>query len=52
MIHGPRGWQLELLKGAEKYQMGLYVGGATHSCPGIVFGFPPISRTQQTLKNS
>ena len=48
MIHGPSGWQLELLKGAEKHQMGLDVIGATH--PGVIFGQPPISRTQQTLE--
>ena len=30
MIHGPHGWQLELLKGAEKDQMGLDVIGASH----------------------
>ena len=42
MIHGPRGWQLELLKGAEKHQMGLVVIGASY--PGVVFGQPPISR--------
>ena len=48
MIHGPSGWQLELLKGAEKHQMGLDVIGATH--PGVIFGQPPILRTQQTLE--
>ena len=30
--------------------MGIYVIGTTHPCPGVVFGFPPISRTQQTLE--
>ena len=44
MIHEPSCWQLELLKGAEKLQMGLVFIEATH--PGVVFGQPPISRTQ------
>ena len=48
MIYGPCGRQLELLKGAEKHQMGLYVIGATHT--GVIFGKPPISRLQQTLE--
>ena len=55
MIHGPSGWQLELLKGAEKHhlkgaekhQMGLDVIWATHL--GVIFGQPPILRMQQTL---
>ena len=48
MLHGPLGRQLELLKSAEKHQMGLDVIGATHQ--GVIFGRPPISRTQQTLE--
>ena len=50
MIHGPRGRQLELLKGAEKHQMGLYVVRVRVMHPGVVFGQPPMSRTQQTLE--
>ena len=38
--YGPLGWQLELLKGTEKHQMGLIVIGATHQ--GVVFVLPPI----------
>ena len=44
MIHRPHGRQLELLKGAEKHQMGLNVIRASH--PGVIFWQPPISRTQ------
>ena len=47
-IHGSSGWHLELLKGADKYQMGLYVIWASR--PGAVLGQPPIWRKQQTLE--
>ena len=47
-IHGSSGWHFELLNGADKHQMGLYVIWASR--PGVVFGQPPILRTQQTLE--
>ena len=47
-IHGPRGWQLELLKGAEKHKTFFDVMGATRAVG--IFGGPSVSRAQQTLE--
>ena len=45
-----RGRQLELLKGAEKRQMGLNVMGGTH--PGVIVGCLPFRGRNRHLKNS
>ena len=50
MIHRPHGRQLELLKGAEKHQMGLNVIGATHSV--LVLGSLPFRGRNRHSKNS
>ena len=47
-IHGPRGRQLEFLKGAEKHKTFFDVIGATRAL--AIFGGPSVSRAQQTLE--
>ena len=49
-IHGPRGRQLELLKGAEKHKTGFHVIGATR--PGGSLGGLPLRGRKRHLKNS
>ena len=47
-IRGPCGWQLKLLKGAEKHKTGFHVIRATR--PGGIFGRPSIARAQKALE--